>query len=105
MLLPIWYRSVSYFDPLYSVAAASDMIRNDKVAELLEQRRSMDLKQLNKVPQFVMHPTQCPSVVWQALRMSLFGGLAQKCGAVFYSYICTQCTYVRLCSMCWVNHW
>ena len=96
MLLPIWYRSVSYFDPLYSVAAASDMIRNDKVAELLEQRRSMDLKQLNKVPQFAMHPTQCHSVVWRALRMSLFGGLGQECGTVFYSYVCTW----YLCGMC-----
>ena len=34
------------------------MIRNDKIAELLEQRRAMDLKQLNKVLPFIMHPKQ-----------------------------------------------
>ena len=44
--------------PLDHITAASDMIRNDKIAELLEQRRAMDLKQLNKVLPFVMHPKQ-----------------------------------------------
>ena len=44
--------------PLAHVTAASDMIRNDKIAELLEQRRAMDLKQLNKVLPFIRHPKQ-----------------------------------------------
>lgn len=91
MLLPIWYRSESYFDPLYSVTAASDMIRNDKVAELLEQRRSMDLKQLNKVPQFVMHPTQCHSVVWQALCSFLEGLLRSVVQCFIHTYVCDVC--------------
>ena len=33
----------------YSFLPATDMIRNDKIAELLQQRQEKDARQLNKV--------------------------------------------------------
>ena len=76
------------------IVAASDMIRNDKVAELLEQRRAMDLKQLNQV-----NPICCVSHIYNQSVYSFSGhyvplGRTMLRGAMFHLYAVCVCVWV-----------